>query len=356
MVDQLQRQRVLLGQESDVYNAAMLVFCLSQQAGAPPLVATEAATMASELGMNIVRYAGRGSLTLSIQGGEAGFIDILADDNGPGISDLQLAMTDHYSSRGTLGLGLPGVRRMSDSFDIRSSPGVGTTVQARRHFHAARAMAEASAQRGRTVRMEALPAPAVSGWQHATARRPCFGEVVSGDGAMLKTVAPGCVVAAIIDVLGHGQRAHELARLCERWLLQHAHADLVELMLELHRELRGSLGAAVTLAYLDAPAGRMHVVGVGNTRLYAAGNAALDLTGQPGIVGGAQLPRLRPTVGHVAPGDLLVLVTDGIREDLGARDIAVWRHLPVDRITQQLLRVHGRVHDDATCMVLRCPR
>lgn len=56
-------------------------------------------------------------------------IEIVAEDNGPGIADISSALRDHFSSSGTLGLGLPGVRRMVDSFDIRSAVGQGTTVR-----------------------------------------------------------------------------------------------------------------------------------------------------------------------------------------------------------------------------------
>ena len=370
MREPVQRQRVHVVHESDVYNAAMLVYCLAQQAGAQPLVATEVATVASELGMNIVRYAGRGVLTVSVAGGDAGYVDIVADDQGPGIGDVALALTEHYSSQGTLGVGLPGVRRMSDAFEIRSSPGAGTTVRTRRQFEGGRAGARAAlADRPLLARAvwPAAPAtalradegtppapPGLAGWQHATVRRPCFGEVVSGDGTVLMPVGHG-VFAAILDVLGHGQRAHELARMCERWLLDHAHPDLAGLMLELHREIRGSLGAALMLAYLDPHAASMSVLGVGNTRLYAIGATPLGLMGQPGILGGGQLPRPRPSVVKIAPGDLVVFATDGISEQLDAQHIAVWRHLAPERIAQQMLREHGRTHDDATCMVLRCP-
>ena len=53
-----------------------------------------------------------------------------AEDRGPGIADLEAAMRDHFSSGGTLGLGLPGVKRMMDEFSLESAPGEGTRVKA----------------------------------------------------------------------------------------------------------------------------------------------------------------------------------------------------------------------------------
>jgi serine/threonine-protein kinase RsbT len=55
-------------------------------------------------------------------------IVVVARDRGPGIADIERAMQDGYSTRGSFGLGLPGARRLMDEFDIRSRPGKGVTV------------------------------------------------------------------------------------------------------------------------------------------------------------------------------------------------------------------------------------
>jgi serine/threonine-protein kinase RsbT len=91
---------------------------------------TRVVTAASELARNILKYAGRGYLRYSkqIDGTREG-VEVIAHDNGPGIDDLEMALTDNYSSSGTLGLGLPGVRRLVDEFDVNSEVGVGTTVK-----------------------------------------------------------------------------------------------------------------------------------------------------------------------------------------------------------------------------------
>jgi serine/threonine-protein kinase RsbT len=87
------------------------------------------ATAISEVARNIVSYAGQGMVTLSEieERGRHGIM-IVASDQGPGIPDLELAMRDGYSTGHSLGLGLPGARRLVDDFDLASSPGVGTTV------------------------------------------------------------------------------------------------------------------------------------------------------------------------------------------------------------------------------------
>ena len=90
---------------------------------------TRVVTAASELMRNILKYAGSGDVSHSklVDGVKLG-VEFVAHDKGPGIADVELAMADNYSSSGTLGLGLPGVKRLVDDFELNSKVGVGTTV------------------------------------------------------------------------------------------------------------------------------------------------------------------------------------------------------------------------------------
>jgi serine/threonine-protein kinase RsbT len=88
------------------------------------------ATAISELARNIVVYAGQGEMVLRAVDsaeGRRGII-VIARDEGPGIADIQLALQDGFSTSRGLGLGLPGVRRMMDEFEIESQNGSGTVV------------------------------------------------------------------------------------------------------------------------------------------------------------------------------------------------------------------------------------
>lgn len=90
---------------------------------------TKMVTAASELARNVLRYGGGGVAELEqisrngVNGVRATFID-----QGPGIADMDLAMTDGYTTGGGMGLGLSGARRLADEFEIDSAPGKGTTV------------------------------------------------------------------------------------------------------------------------------------------------------------------------------------------------------------------------------------
>ena len=91
--------------------------------------ATLIATAISELARNIVSYARKGEITIKLVNGlNRQGISIIATDDGPGIPDIRQAMRDGFSTSGSLGLGLPGVRRLMDEFEITSQPGRGTIV------------------------------------------------------------------------------------------------------------------------------------------------------------------------------------------------------------------------------------
>lgn len=90
---------------------------------------TLVATAISEVARNIILYAGSGVVELEVTTEANGCgLRIRAVDEGPGIADVELAMRDGYSTGRSLGLGLPGARRLMDDFSITSQPGQGTIV------------------------------------------------------------------------------------------------------------------------------------------------------------------------------------------------------------------------------------
>ncbi|OLC54644.1 MAG: ATP-binding protein [Acidobacteria bacterium 13_1_40CM_4_69_4] len=125
--------RVPINSDHDIVTARQHGRALAQQIGFSNSNLTLIATAISELARNILLYAKQGELTLGIVevDGRAGF-SVVARDQGPGIRDVDRAMEVGYSTSGSLGLGLPGVRRLMDDFEIVSSVGRGTTVTARK--------------------------------------------------------------------------------------------------------------------------------------------------------------------------------------------------------------------------------
>lgn len=121
--------RVPVSTDMDLVTARREGRVMAEQLGLSATEATLVATAISELARNIVNYARRGEIHVSVisSGGRRG-IAVVARDQGPGIADIKLAMQPGYSTSNGLGLGLPGVRRIMDDFDIASEPGRGTTI------------------------------------------------------------------------------------------------------------------------------------------------------------------------------------------------------------------------------------
>jgi serine/threonine-protein kinase RsbT len=90
---------------------------------------TKIVTAASELARNVLIYGAGGTVRLeALNDGTRKGLRLTFEDQGPGISDLELAMKDGYSTGTGLGLGLSGAKRLSNEFELRSVPGVGTRV------------------------------------------------------------------------------------------------------------------------------------------------------------------------------------------------------------------------------------
>jgi len=121
--------RVNVESDSDIVTARMRGRSMAVLLGFPAATATLVATAISELARNILLYAKRGEVVLTpIENGVKRGLVVEARDRGPGIQDVKVALQDGYSTSGRLGLGLPGVRRLMDEFEIRSQAGEGTIV------------------------------------------------------------------------------------------------------------------------------------------------------------------------------------------------------------------------------------
>ena len=124
------QEHIQLFQETDLQAATIRCRQFALNAGLTPIATQKLATAVSELTRNVYKYAqckGRVDLLL-IKTPDGDYVQVDVIDHGPGIEDIDQAMADNYSSSGTLGLGLPGVRRLVDHFEIQSALGQGTHV------------------------------------------------------------------------------------------------------------------------------------------------------------------------------------------------------------------------------------
>ena len=113
----------------DVVRVRQRVRALAVEIGLGLVDQTKVVTAASELARNTLDYGGGGDFRAEVvQAGTRKGLRLTFDDQGPGIADIEQAMTDHYTSGGGLGLGLGGAKRLSNEFHIESTPGAGTRV------------------------------------------------------------------------------------------------------------------------------------------------------------------------------------------------------------------------------------
>jgi phosphoserine phosphatase RsbX len=204
------------------------------------------------------------------------------------------------------------------------------------------------------MREASVSAPPLIEWGVATLALP--GEAQSGDLHLVKPVAAG-VLVAVVDGLGHGAEAAMAAQAAVAALERHATESPASLIERCHRALKGTRGVVMSVAVLARPERSMTWLGVGNVEgllLYSDGVARsasprASLVTRGGIVG-SELPRLHPVVLPIAPGDMLIFATDGIREGFA-------EGLPSEATPQQLadqiLARHGKGTDDALVLVAR---
>ena len=189
--------------------------------------------------------------------------------------------------------------------------------------------------------------------EHATRIRPCQGFEVGGDTIVVRPLENG-LFAAIVDVLGHGPEAHDLALEIEGHLAQSWAQDLsvCELMIGLHERLRGSRGAAVGLCSIDAESGVITYTGVGNTTLRRFGKTDTRLVSQDGVLGqNMRTPKVQTL--DLEAGDLVLLYTDGVQNRFSAGDYPnVIIDGPKD-VVRTIVDRFGRDYDDAACIAVR---
>ncbi|MEU8012255.1 anti-sigma regulatory factor [Micromonospora parva] len=128
-IDLGQPQAQSVRSDEDVVRVRQLVRAVAVASKLSLVDQTKLVTAASELARNTLVYGGGGSVEVTIvDNGRRKGVQIVFADSGPGIADLDLAMTDGYTSGGGLGLGLSGSRRLVDEFEIETSAETGTRI------------------------------------------------------------------------------------------------------------------------------------------------------------------------------------------------------------------------------------
>lgn len=190
-----------------------------------------------------------------------------------------------------------------------------------------------------------------SDFEIGTYGRPCFGERVSGDWAFADQ-KDEWVFLAIVDGLGHGPHAHQIARSASEFLSVGWSSDVEKTLQRLHDRLKGSRGAAVGLATLNLITKTLHYVGIGNTVFRTWGASPSRLLSTEGVVG-ERMRKPHEQIITVHDTDILFLYTDGISESFRFEELPLMPHQSARLTAKTIVRKFGSQFDDATCLVLK---
>jgi anti-sigma regulatory factor (Ser/Thr protein kinase) len=308
-----------------VHMAHVLGLSEQRQADAA-LVVTEAAT-------NILKYAGQGEITLKSydENGTQG-LEIIALDRGPGIANVTSAMTDGFSTAGSLGAGLGTIERHSTCFDIYSVPGNGTAVLAQ--------IANSSDARADRFQIGAKSTPK-------------SGQAVCGDAWGIRRVG-GNLWATLLDGLGHGPMASDASnRAVDVFLGADPGDQPADVIRRAHQGIRATRGAVMAVAMFDAEKRVLSFAGVGNiVAIVTSGDDTQHLLSTDGTVG-YNMRNVRPCEAPWAVGSVYIATTDGLstRWNLTRHPGLVRRHPSL--IANVLHRDFARDADDATIFVVK---
>ena len=176
-------------------------------------------------------------------------------------------------------------------------------------------------------------------------------EAECGDTGVIKEFDGQCFLA-LVDVLGHGREAHDVALTAQVYLEQNCSKEPVEVMQGLHTCLKGTRGAVAAICRLDIATGELVYVGMGNIVVRVLGPRAVRFVSRDGIVG-YMISTVKQQVMKLLVGDVLVMYSDGIKEHFelsGRPDILSGN---AESIAAALLERFWKQNDDASCIVLR---
>ena len=299
--------------------------------------AEEISLVVSELATNLIKHAGGGDLQFSPleSSGRTG-IQITSEDRGPGIPALDVALTDGYSTVGTLGKGLGAVNRLMDELEFSPRPGAGQRIVCQRWM---RPTATAGLRR----------------WlEFGVATRPHRNCSENGDAFVIRQW-DGHALAGVIDGVGHGSFAQRASQTARHYLEQHFDQPLETLFRGVDRACRATRGVVMGLARFEQQRQEFTAAIVGNVEMHLLGSPApLRLMIRRGIVGLSGAPKPVPTTHAWTPTSVLVVHSDGVspKWQTGA-NLALVASQPPGLIAHRLLELGGRLEDDATVLVVR---
>ncbi|HEX9781865.1 MAG TPA: ATP-binding SpoIIE family protein phosphatase [Opitutaceae bacterium] len=330
-------QSIFVSDLSDIGRAQRVAKEMATALGFDELRGEEIVLAASELASNLIRHARRGTLTMTpvTDAGRIG-MQVESLDSGPGIADVEQALTDGFSTGSGLGYGLGAVNRLMDTLDISSQQGAegGTRVTCTRWL--------------RSEMTGLSPCPLDFG----AATRAYPGMQDNGDAFVIKRWGAGALVA-LVDGLGHGNLAHRAAQAARQYVENHFDQSLADLFRGVGRACHGTRGVVMAIGLFDWAQERLTFASIGNVeaRVHGKGKPPNFLI-RRGIVG---VNAVSPVVTE-HPWDrnnTLVLHSDGLRTHWQWEDFPDLASMSASIAAQRLLHALAKDDDDATILVVK---
>ena len=331
---------IQVSQSSDVAVARQAATALAAALGFAEHDSQAVTLAVSELATNLVKHAHGGTLILTslVDAGRVG-LQITSQDSGPGMADVERALTDGFSTVGSLGYGLGAVYRIMDVLDITSQPGQGTRIVCKR-------WARAAAQRPLSGGLDCGA---------ATRAHPSMGSV-NGDAFVLKQWHEGALVG-VIDGLGHGQCAYRAAQTALQYVESHFDQPLEAIFRGVERTCRATRGVVMALARFalsSSPAAcQVTFASIGNIEAHLFGAPQpMRFMVRRGVLG-LHAPAPVVTEHPWGASSMLVLHSDGVTTRWQWEALRHLAGAPATAIARQLLRALATGNDDATVVVVK---
>lgn len=288
----------------------------------------------SELASNLVRHAGGGLISLStLQAGERAGVQIESADNGPGITDIERALTDGFSTAGGLGNGLGTVNRLMDRLDFHQPTARGLRIVCQRWV---RPRSKHSFRR----------------LDCGAATRACRSAQENGDAFVIKQWADQALLG-VIDGLGHGPSAHKAAHAARSYVEHHFDQPFRDLFRGVERACRATRGVVMGLARVELTRSVAIISVVGNVEVRLLGiSPPPRIAIRRGILG-SHAPEVVAEENPWGPGAVLIMHSDGVQARWHARDYADLSAEAPALVARRLLQTFGKAEDDATVLVAK---
>ncbi|MBD2081278.1 ATP-binding SpoIIE family protein phosphatase [Leptolyngbya sp. FACHB-17] len=287
----------------------------------------------TEVASNLLQHAQGGVIVLrAIQEPTIG-IEVLALDKGSGMIDVDQCLQDGFSTAGTAGNGLGAVRRLSDLFEIYSTPGSGTAILAQ-------------------LWSEPLSQPPKILLEIGAVCLPKRGEEVSGD-AWANQIEPHRSVLLMADGLGHGCAAANASSAAVRMLEENYQRSPHEIVEAAHQALRSTRGAVLAIAEINFDQQSVRYAGIGNIATSISSfTEHYNLVSHNGTVG-HEVRKIQEFAHPWYPNGLLIMHSDGLGTQWRLDRYPGLRQKHPSLIAGVLYRDFNRDRDDVTVLVAR---